>query len=275
MTSRRYALVMSSAVGELLRRWRTARGKSQLELSVDAEVSTRHISFVENGRATPSREMLLVLASALDIPLRERNTLLLTAGYAPAYRETSLDAPELAHVREAITCILQQTEPNGAVVVDRAWRVLDMNGAAQRILGAFIADPTILGELGGDVALAVFDERGLRGAIVNFDEVASAWLLRLHREAAAQGPDGPAARLVARLRAYPGVPSRFFEVDPTAQAALLIPVHLRRGGLEARLFTTITTLGTPLDVTLDELRIESYYPADEATARWLRSASAS
>jgi transcriptional regulator with XRE-family HTH domain len=266
---------MPSPVGELLRRWRTSRGKSQLELSVDAEVSTRHISFIENGRSAPSREMLLVLASALDIPLRERNTLLLTAGYAPAYRETSLASPELAHVRAAIDCILHQSEPNGALVVDRAWHVVQMNGAAQRILASFIADASILGELEGDLALALFEERGLRRSIVNFEEVAGAWITRLHREAAAQGADGPATKLVTRLLAYPGVPARWREPDPTEQAALLIPVHLRRGGLEARLFTTITTLGTPLDVTLDELRIESYYPADDATARWLRGEGAS
>src|SRR4051794_1633488 len=137
------------SVGDLLKHWRTSRGKSQLDLSVDAEVSTRHISFLENGKSSPSREMLLVLASALDIPLRERNTLLLSAGFAPVYRETGLDAPEMAHVRSAIDCILEQTEPNGAVLLDREWRALRMNRAIMRIMQTFIADPSSVGELGG------------------------------------------------------------------------------------------------------------------------------
>lgn len=261
----------ASSVGDLLKHWRTSRGKSQLDLSLDAEVSTRHISFIENGKSSPSREMLLVLASALDVPLRERNTLLLSAGFAPVYRETALEAPEMAHVREAIDCILTQTEPNGAVLVDREWRALRMNRAAQRITQTFLADPSSIVELGGNILLAVFEHRALRSALVNFEEVAGSMITRLHREASAEGQHGAARRLLDRVLAYPDVPRRFHVADPSAQLDLLIPVHLRKGDVEVRLFTTLTTLGTPLDVTLDELRIESYYPADDATARWLRA----
>lgn len=260
-----------SSVGGLLKHWRTARGKSQLDLSVDAEVSTRHISFLENGKATPSREMLLVLASALDVPLRERNTLLLSAGFAPVYRETSLDAPEMAHVRAAIDTIMEQTEPNGAVLLDREWRALRMNRAIMRIMHTFIADPSSVAELGGNVILGVFEPRALKGALVNFEEVAGSVVTRLHREASAEGNDGVAKRLLTKVLSYPDLPKKFHVSDPGAQLDLMIPVHLRKGDLDVRLFTTLTTLGTPLDVTLDELRIESYYPADDATARWLRA----
>ena len=258
------------SVGPLLRRWRVLRGKSQLDLSVEAEVSTRHISFLENGRATPSRDMLLVLASALDIPLRERNTLLLSAGFAPVYQETSLDAPSMAQVRAALDCILEQTEPNGAVVLDRAWRALRMNGGARRILTAFLSDPSLVAELDGNLGLALFDRRGFRDALVNFEDVAGSIVARLHRDAAAEGREGPAQKLLDRVLAMPGVPRRWHEPSPGVAPDVLLPVHLRRGDLEVRLFTTLTTLGTPLDVTLEELRIESYYPADDATARWLR-----
>jgi transcriptional regulator with XRE-family HTH domain len=261
----------AGAVGELLRHWRTARGKSQLDLSLDAEVSTRHISFIENGKSTPSREMLLVLASALDVPLRERNTLLLSGGFAPVYRETSLDAPEMAHVRAAIECILTQTEPNGAVLLDREWRAVRMNRAITRIMSTFIADPRAIAELEGSVIFGVFDERAMRGALVNFEEVAASIVTRLHREASAEGEHGAARKLLARVLAYPGLPKKFHQPDPAAQLDLMIPVHLRKGALELRFFTTLTTLGTPLDVTLDELRIESYYPADDTTAKWLRA----
>lgn len=261
----------ASSVGDLLKHWRTSRGKSQLDLSLDAEVSTRHISFIENGKSAPSREMLLVLASALDVPLRERNTLLLSAGFAPVYRETSLDAPEMAHVREAIDCILTQTEPNGAVLVDREWRALRVNRSAQRTMQTFMADPGVIAELGGNILLAIFEHRALRSSLVNFEQVAGSMIARLHREASAEGQGGAARRLLDRVLAYPDVPRKFHLADPGAQLDLMIPVHFRKGDLEVRLFTTLTTLGTPLDVTLDELRIESYYPADDATARWLRA----
>ena len=263
----------ATPVGDLLKHWRTARGKSQLDLSVDAEVSTRHISFLENGKASPSREMLLVLASALDVPLRERNTLLLSAGFAPVYRETGLDAPEMAHVRAAIDTILEQTGPNGAVLVDRGWRALRMNRSISRVMHTFIADPASIAELAGNVVLGCFEERALKGALVNFEEVAHSIVTRLHREVSAEGKDGAAERLLARVLAYPGLPKKFHVADPGAQLDLMIPVHFRKGNLDVKLFTTLTTLGTPLDVTLDELRIESYYPADDATRAWLREVS--
>lgn len=261
----------AGAVGELLRHWRTSRGKSQLDLSVDAEVSTRHISFIENGKSTPSREMLLVLASALDIPLRERNTLLLSGGFAPVYRETSLDAPEMAHVRAVVDCIMTQTEPNGAILLDREWRALRMNRSITRVLETFIEDPSIVMELGGNIILGCFEERALRRSLVNFEQIAGSLVTRLHREASAEGSDGAARRMLTRVLAYPDLPKKLHQLDPGAQLDLMIPVHLRRNGVECRFFTTLTTLGTPLDITLDELRIESYYPADDATARWLRS----
>jgi transcriptional regulator with XRE-family HTH domain len=240
-----------------------ARGMSQLALATEAEISTRHLSFLETGRAQPSREMAQLLGSVLDVPLGDRNVLLLAAGYAPAYGERELGAPELAHVRRAFEFILRQQEPYPAIVVDGQWNVVMRNAAARRIFGLF-RGPAPPGPPHADNALhAVFHPDGLRRFIVNWEELAGPLIHGIHREAATHEA---AARLRDELLAYPGVPSRFKVPDPVAAASPLLTMRLQRGDLALAFFSTITTLATARDVTLERLRIECFHPADAATA---------
>lgn len=258
------------AVGKQLRHWRTTRGLSQLALSEMAEVSTRHLSFIETGKSTPSREMVLVLASALDVPLRERNRLLLAAGFAPAYRERAFSAPENAQLRTIVDLVLRTHDPFPAAVLDRRWDLLAANQAAQRLI-ASIVDPVALGPAMSNAMHLVFHPSGLRRAIVNWDEVAVATVQRLRREALDDpSPDGIAG-LVQTLERYGPLPRA--DASTTGEPSLLVPVHLRLPDVELRMFTTITTLGTPIEMTAQELRIETYYPADSASEAWLRAGS--
>ena len=255
-------------VGKQLRHWRTTRGLSQLALSEIAEVSTRHLSFIETGKSAPSREMVLVLASALDVPLRERNRLLLSAGFAPAYRERAFTAPESEQLRTIVDLVLRTHDPFPAAVLDRRWDILAANRGAQRLIG-MIVDPAALGPAMGNAMHLVFHPSGLRRAIVNWDEVAVATVQRLRREALDDpSPDGIAG-LVQVLEQYGPLPRP--EGPSSGEPSLLVPVRLRLPDLELRMFTTITTLGTPIDMTAQELRIETYYPADSASEAWLRA----
>jgi transcriptional regulator with XRE-family HTH domain len=261
-----------ATAGRLVRTWRLARHLSQEQLAERALVSTRHLSFVENGRSRPSSELLCSLCEALDIPLRERNTLLLAGGYAPAFSAGSLDGDELVSLRRAVDHILRQQEPYGAVVVDRYWNVLRLNQGATRLLSCF--PPT--SEAGAanmtNVLLATFHPGALRPYIVNWEEVAGTILLRLQRELATMPDDREGTHLHARLLALPGVPASWRTPDPATPAQPFVPLHLRHpSGLELRLFSLITTVGTPMDVTAEGLRIESYFPVDEATEVALRS----
>jgi transcriptional regulator with XRE-family HTH domain len=258
----------AAPVGQLVRHWRQTRGLSQLALAERAEVSTRHLSFVETGKSAPSREMVLVLASALDVPLRERNRWLLAAGFAPVYRERELVAPELGELRRALELILSRHQPYPAVVVDRRWRVMMSNPGATRVIASFVDDPAVLAETGGNAMLLVFHPGGFRRHLVNWDEVARASVERLRREAFEDhAADGPQALLEAIGKLGP-LPTTRGQVP--AEPRVLIPVHLRKRELELRFFTTIASLGTPIDLTAHELRIETYYPVDDATERWCR-----
>lgn len=263
------AMEASSGFGPLLRSWRLLAGLSQQRLAERAEVSTRHLSFLETGRAAPSREMVLVLANALDLPLRERNALLGAGGYAAVYRESPLDSPRMEQVRRALSHLLAQHEPYGAVVVDRLWNVLQVNGGAARMMGVWL-DRDVEPIVTRNALHAIFHPGGLRRYMVDWHDVAAVVIERLHRETL--GPGGDEVRtLIASLLEYPDVPKRLAEPGLAAHADPFLPVHLRRDGLEVRLFTIVGTLGTPLDVTAQELRIESYFPADEATDRWIHS----
>ncbi|MEO8620224.1 MAG: helix-turn-helix transcriptional regulator [bacterium] len=249
-------------VGTLLRHWRTTRGISQLTLSLDAEISMRHLSYVETGRAEPSREMVLRLAEALGVPLRERNTLLLAAGYAPLYRETGLDAPELGEAKQAVELILAHHEPYPAVVMDRHWNLLMANPATTRFLSLFPAFD-VPGAPNG--LRLVFHPNGIRSFIDNWDELAGAMINEMHRELAADPSDAVGRELLAELVAYPGVPSRWSAADlDRSPTPLLVANYSYAGGL-LRFFTTMTTFGTPQHVTMQELRIECFFPADERT----------
>jgi transcriptional regulator with XRE-family HTH domain len=259
-------------VGALLRHWRTARRVSQLDLALDADVSSRHLSFVETGRAQPSREMVLRLAEALQVPLRERNALLLAAGYAPVYRETALGAPELREAHQAVQFILAQQEPYPAIVVDRHWNVLLANQATGRFLGLFLPSPPA-GPL--NAMRLLFHPEGLRPFVENWEEVAAHLIERVHRDAAAAPGDGVTRSLLDELLAYPGVPARWRTPQTDRVPAPFLTVAYRKDEWRLRFFSTITTFGTPQDVTLQELRIECFFPADETTRAALSAGSAS
>jgi transcriptional regulator with XRE-family HTH domain len=258
------------AFGVQLRAWRQSRRVSQEQLAARAGVSARHLSFVENGRAQPSRELVLALAGALDVPLRERNTLLTAAGFAAAFRSSSLDADEMASLRRAIDHVLEQQEPFGAVVVDGAWDLIRLNRGAARLFQRFPMTPAGH-EAARNLILGTVHPEALRPYIVNWADVAGHLIARLHREVAARAADDNLARLLARVLAQPGVPAEWRAPAPGRSAAPFIPVHLRHDQLEVRLFTMMTSIGTPLDVTAEELHIETYFPADDATEATLRS----
>jgi transcriptional regulator with XRE-family HTH domain len=262
-----------SPVGRLLRHWRGQRGMSQLDLALDAEVSPRHLSFVETGRSEPSREMVLRLAESLDLPLREQNALLEAAGYAQMYRETEISDPEMAQIRRILEFLLERHEPYPAIVVDRHHNLLMANASALTFSSLFTGPKYDL-EANINTVETVFDPEGMRPFLVNWEEVARALLNRVHREDQARERDAEKAKLLERILRFPGVPARWASPDLSAAPQLLIPMHLRRDDLEIRMFTTITTVGTPQDITLQELRVESFLPADEESEKALRELSA-
>lgn len=240
---------------------------SQERLANDAEISTRHLSCLETGRAKPSRQMVLVLGSALELGLRERNALLEAAGFVAAYRDEPLDAPEAASLRRAVDLVLSGVEPNGAVACDRVFNVLQMNQGAARLFAAFVDLSTAPPEVVSNVLVATLHPLGLRPHIVNFDEVAALTLDRTRREAARAGGDEAVRLVMDRIAAIPDLPRPNVPVAPGP----FVTVHLRKGPLEARLFTTIATIGTAIDATAEDLRIETYFPADDATARLVKA----
>jgi transcriptional regulator with XRE-family HTH domain len=249
----------------MIRALRLARRLSQEELAHRADVSTRHLSCLEGGRARPSHTMILVLGSALDLPLRERNTLLVAAGFAPVYRISPLDDPAMAHVHQAVSHILRLHEPHPAILLDRGWNVLRLNAGAQRLFQW--CGLTLPAGEPANVHRILFDASvGLRPWIVNFDAVADAVLERLRTEV---DVDPSLHALLVDLERLRGS-SRARPAAPTANPVAL-PLHIRREGVDLRYFTTLTTLGTPLDVTAQELRIEGYFPMDEATGAFAHS----
>ncbi len=263
------AAVADIGFGPLLRSWRQSRRLSQEELAFAAEVSARHISFLENSKSMPSRQMVLVLASALDLPLRDRNLLLLSAGFAAVYRESSLAAEASSPVRRTLDLILGHHEPFPAIAVTPGWDLVQLNAAAARLFPELMNDPTDPA-VAQNVMHAAFSPKGFREAVVNWDEVSRHLLERMHRDAFFEREDGAQRKLLAAIAKYPDVPGRFEGLDPLSPPPVCLPVHVKKGDLELRLFTTLTSLGTPTDVTAQELWIESYFPADEATDRRLR-----
>jgi transcriptional regulator with XRE-family HTH domain len=256
----------TAGIGELLRSWRQRRRLSQLDLSVEAEVSARHLSFVETGRSRPSRELVLHLAEHLDVPLRERNSLLLAAGYAPAYRERSLDEAGMDPVRDALDRILAGHEPYPAVIVDRRWDLVTANGAALRLFTADVA-PHLLEPPVNVYRLGLHPD-GLAPKVRNFPEYADHLLVQLQRDVALSG-DPDLAALLEEVRAYPGVAEASPVLTDPAQL-LFLPMRMDGpGGGELSFFSTLATFGTALDVTLAELSIEAFFPADETTKQAL------
>lgn len=269
--------VEPGGVGPLLRRWRESRHLSQLDLALEAQVSARHISFLETGRAEPSREMLLTLSNVLDVPFRERNFLLLAAGYAPVYGETSLDDPRMTQVRAAVEVILKSNEPRSAIAHDRHWNVVMANGAFVRFLTATlgkapagllplrVSEPPRL-----NVLRLLFDPNGVRRIIVNWESIARSLLNEAYRRLAWARDDALRA-LIAEILSYPGVPERWREPELEAPHELILPMELSLDGRIARMFSTVTTVATPHDVTLQELHVEAFYPADAETELLLRT----
>lgn len=249
-------------VGLLLREWRTARRLSQLDLALDAGMSARHLSYIETGKSQPSRDMLARLADTLEMPLRERNALLTAAGYAPRYAQTSLDSPALAPMRQAIKLMLKQQEPYPAFLMNRHWDILMANEAAVR-LNRFLLNGRASPH--ANMLRHIFDPSDLRACLANWEEVAESLLAHLHNLVAASPGDAKARALLDEILSYPEVPQRWRRRDLATAPAPLLQTMFRHEGKEIRFFSTITTFGTPRDITLDELHIESCFPADEAT----------
>ncbi|HEX6570307.1 MAG TPA: helix-turn-helix transcriptional regulator [Acidimicrobiales bacterium] len=254
------------SVGDLLRDWRQRRRLSQLDLAGEAAVSARHLSFVETGRSKPSRELVLHLAERLEVPLRERNALLLAAGYAPRYDRTSLDAAEMAPVREALDTILAGHQPFPAVVVDRHWDLVTANDSALDVLTEGVAGH-LLAPPANALRVSLHPE-GLAPRIENLTEWAAHLVDRLRREAETYG-DPQLVELHDELCGYPGVAGSAAPGDRASR--LFVPLVLRQGDGRLSFFSTLATFGTARDITVEELAIESFFPADEETAAALRA----
>lgn len=259
--------VAPSPVGTLLRDWRQRRRLSQLDLSGEAAVSARHLSFVETGRAKPSRELILHLASHLEVPLRERNALLLAAGFAPVFAEHDLNDEAMAPVRDALDRVLASHEPYPALVVDRHWDLVSANAPAITLMGSLVAPELQVPPING-LRVSLHPD-GLARHITNLAEYSAHVLHRLHQQAVlTQDPD--LAALYDELRGYPGVQETSPAVhDPAAMVFTTLRLMVR--GSELAFFSTLTTFGTALDVTLAELLIEAFFPADKATQAALRA----
>lgn len=255
-------------VGRLLREWRQRRRLSQLDLAVEAEISPKHLSFVETGRATPSREMLLRLAEHLEVPLREQNILLVAAGYAPVFPERPIDAPELQAARQAVDLVLAGHEPYPAIAIDRRWTLLAANRAVPPLLAA--ADPALLRPPVNVIRLSLHPA-GLAPQIVNYQSWRAHLLARLRRDVEISADQD----LTALLREVAGYPApaaartRAF-APPLTEAAVVVPLQLRTPAGVLAFISTTTVFGTPVDVTVAELAIESFFPADAATAEAVR-----
>mgnify|MGYP001213549799 CR=1 FL=1 len=258
----------SGDVGASIREWRTLRRMSQMELALEAGISPRHLSFVETGRSRPSPEVLLALAQCLSLPLRDRNAWLLAAGYAPRFGEQALGAAEMAQIRATLTRLLDAHDPYPGVVLDRHWNVVLANRAAAgltALLPEFLRTPTL------NLFRASLHPDGFAAHTRNFAQWGSYMLGALERLAAANR-DATSFELLDEVRAYPGVDTLSgMAAADTPGADLLVPCVLEVGGVRLSMFTTLTTFGTPRDITLEELCIELFYPADAATEAVLRA----
>jgi transcriptional regulator with XRE-family HTH domain len=252
-------------VGTLLRDWRQRRHLSQLDLSVDAEISTRHLSFVETGRSLPSREMLLRLAERLEVPLRERNRMLTAAGYAPMFGERPLDDPALASARQAIELVLKGHEPYPALAVDRHWTLVSHNRMVPLLLAGL---PDEMMRKPVNVLRLSLHPQGLAPRILNLAQWRSHLFARLRQQIAASGDAGLVA-LRDELLTYPAPPDERADVLH-AEPAVIVPLQLATPSGTLSFISTTTVFGTPVDITLSELALETFFPADAATGEALR-----
>ena len=254
-------------VGDHIREWRQRRRMSQMDLALEADISTRHLSFLETGRSQPSREMVLHLAEKLDLPLRERNIMLVSAGYAPVYSQRSLDDPALGSARQAVDLVLKGHDPYPALAVDRHWSLVAANDALFPLVGD--VDPALLKPPVNVLRLSIHPA-GLARRIVNFTEWRNHLVARLRHQVDVTG-DAFLAGLIEELRAYP-IPDGAVRGPVPAQdyAGVVVPLKLASQEGVLTLFSTTTVFGTPVDVTLSELAIEAFFPADPETADALR-----
>ncbi|VBB15968.1 helix-turn-helix domain-containing protein [Burkholderia stabilis] len=252
-------------LGRLLRYWRDVRGVSQLDLSLDAGISQRQISFIESGRSVPGRDTLLTLAQTLDVPLRERNALLLAAGYAPVYSEAPWDAQEMQGVIRALERVVRQHDPFPAIVMDRHWNVLMTNDAAPRFFGCFIDMAAREGPR--NLLRLMFDPHGMRPFVADWDTVSRSLLQRVHRESVGRVLDDDTRHLLDDLLALPDTPHDWNTPPAPAAAPAMpvIPIGFVHEGVVLRYFSLVTTVGTPQSAAAQELRMECMFPADDAT----------
>ena len=258
-----------NSFGKILKEWRNRRSLSQLDLAIISQVSQRHISFLESGRSKPSQEMVLKLATVLEIPLRQQNLMLSAAGFAPIHTETDLSSPEMTLICKALNFVLSQQEPYPAIVIDRYWNLLLSNKAATRLLNTFIAPEKLQTLFCIDEKInlmrVMFDSRGLRPFIVNWEACAAHLLQRVHREANSSIVSEQSHSLFDELISYPGISNLWNNSTLSTQNDLVLSIHLQKNHVNWRFFSTIATLGTPYDITLQEIRIECLFPADEIT----------
>lgn len=252
----------TSEFGDLLRYWRDMRGVSQLGLSLEAGVSQRQISFIESGRSVPGRHTILALAQTLDVPLRERNALLLAAGYAPVYSEATWNAQEMRSVVRALERVMRQHEPFPAIVMDRNWNVLMTNDAAPRFFNHFIDMAARQGPR--NMLHLIFDPQGMRPFVADWDNVSRSLLQRVYRESVGHVIDGGTKALLDTLLAYPDVP-RDWKAYHAPSAMPVVPLGFVSEGEVLRYFSMVTSVGAPQNVAAQELRLECMFPADDAT----------
>ncbi|TMQ92896.1 helix-turn-helix transcriptional regulator [Actinomadura soli] len=255
----------SPGFGALVRYWRRVRAMSQLDLASAAMTTPRHMSFLETGRSNPSREMVLRLAGALDVPLRDRNGLLLSAGFAPLFPHRGLEDSALDRVTMAIGRMLDQHEPFPAVVLDRGWNLVRANDGAARLFGALFAPGPVPGD--ANVLRLILEPGPVRDGIANWTEVVPALLERARREAVGGVLDLATAELVQELRARPEVEALITAPRMIEPLIPVVDVHFRIGGEYLRFFSMVSSIGTPADVTAQELRVEAFFPSDDGTAR--------
>lgn len=261
----------------LLKHWRGQRGLSQLDLALTADVSSRHISFLETGRSSPSAAMVLRLSTALGVPLRHVNAMLAAAGHESVFEESSDALP--AAVSQALALLMAHQEPYPLFVIDRAYRVRDMNRGAQAMLRAMFPDRVPAAAMDRDavarldlnLAKLTFDPRGAAPFIVNFDEIGRALLWRLQRELLADPDDGELRALLDEVLTMPTVAAGWRDVDLSVPAEPVLVVHVRRGDMELRFVTMVTAFQAPQNVAVEELRVEQWFPSDEASAAIVRA----
>lgn len=262
-------MTSTSPVGEHLRGWRQRRRMTQMDLALEAEISPKHMSFIETGRSRPSRQMVLHLAEVLEIPLRERNALLTAAGFAPVFPERSLDAPDLAAAKRAVDLVLKGHEPFPALAVDRHWNLVAANAAAAAFM---VADPELITPPVNVLRLSLHP-RGLASRVVNLTEWRAHILERLRRQIDITA-DPVLEALHAELKAYPAPPAAVGAAHGDDYGGVVVPLKLTTDQGVLAFISTMTVFGTPVDVTLSELALETFFPADDFTARALISLSA-